>query len=104
MNVLTRVKVSRNADYHTQMAEHYAGLAAVRVKESTEGAEARDATPSEEEYLASLHADIAQQLRDVLGEGQPPAILGTTPPVIRDTTVVTTQTAMTRGRASRQVH
>jgi hypothetical protein len=92
MNSTTRLKLARSMDYHQQLADHYSGLSEeARSKEATEGEAARATDASgravitDEEYLASLHADVAEQLRDVLGEGAPPAILGATSPIVRET-------------------
>jgi hypothetical protein len=72
MRSMVRDKVTRNLEYHQQLADHYAALV-----------EGDEEAPADAEYLAKLHAEVAKQLRDVLAGGDPPAILEAASPVTR---------------------
>ena len=100
MRAQNRANIANNAQYHQDLADHYSET---RPPESDQAAaparngrhtgqppaaEQRGSSePTEHEYLSALHAEVAQQLRDVLGGAELPAIIGAENPVVRSTPV-----------------
>lgn len=99
MTPLQRARIARNMDYHQQLADHYTKQIEPR-EEPAEGEEQQQAAQPElsereladAEILADMHADAAQQLRDVLGEVEDPVIeqAMANRPVVRDATPIRT--------------
>jgi hypothetical protein len=99
MRAQNRANIANNAQYHQDLADYYsetrpegeqaaapAGRNGRRTGQppAAEQREQRGSSePTEHEYLAALHAEVAQQLRDVLGGAELPAIIGAENPVAR---------------------
>jgi hypothetical protein len=112
MRAQNRANIANNAQYHQDLADHYsetrppeADPAAAPTRNGRRTgpqppAEQRGSSePTEHDYLAALHGEVAQQLRDVLGGSELPAIIGAENPVVRSVPTPRIEPARRRANA-----